>query len=390
MGEPAQARLHPAQDHRDPGEQPLHFAGINDRGAVGAVPGLAAGGIHVVPPDFLVGGIIGDHRIEVAGSDAEKEARRPQPQEIVVFFPIGLRDDADRKPVRFEITADEGRAETGVVDIGVAGNENDIKWFGALGGRQKLRHLIEEELRLDLGNFFLRRLFARFDQPGGLIEVEMPDIFRDLRLDQDVGFPARALGDRPDHDVVSAAQDLEAVVRLFFSFSAGDDVDRDHEVGAHFFDGRDRQVIDRRAVDQQVVFVIGGHVKPGKRARHGDRLGDPPFGDHHFFARKDIGADHRQRDLKRRKIDVPDLRNDEAGDLFAGERPVFAERDLHETEPADPERFERFRADPGGQQGAGERAGTDPGDIIDRDVVFFEDLDDADVRQAARGAARQR
>jgi hypothetical protein len=40
--------------------------------------------------------------------------------------PVGLADDADAKTLRFEQTPDQRHAEARVVDVGVAGDEDDV------------------------------------------------------------------------------------------------------------------------------------------------------------------------------------------------------------------------------------------------------------------------
>ncbi|MGY4433055.1 hypothetical protein ACVWWO_005532 [Bradyrhizobium sp. F1.13.1] len=41
-------------------------------------------------------------------------------------MPVRLRDDADAKALRLQQPADDGHAEAGVVDIGIAGHQHDV------------------------------------------------------------------------------------------------------------------------------------------------------------------------------------------------------------------------------------------------------------------------
>jgi len=41
-------------------------------------------------------------------------------------LPVGLGDDADPKALVFEHAANDGHAEAGVVDVGVAGHQDDV------------------------------------------------------------------------------------------------------------------------------------------------------------------------------------------------------------------------------------------------------------------------
>jgi hypothetical protein len=99
---------------------------VGEGGAVGAQADLAAGGVGVVVADLLVGGVVINERIHVAGADGEEEA---WPAELPPRFaraPIGLAEDRDAKPRRLEHPAQDRHREAGVVDVGVAGDEDDV------------------------------------------------------------------------------------------------------------------------------------------------------------------------------------------------------------------------------------------------------------------------
>jgi hypothetical protein len=65
-------------------------------------------------------------RVDAAGGDAPKEARAAHRTERLDTAPVGLGQDGNAKAVVGEPTSDEGHAEGRVIDIGVAGNEDDI------------------------------------------------------------------------------------------------------------------------------------------------------------------------------------------------------------------------------------------------------------------------
>jgi hypothetical protein len=82
VGDAAQGRLDAADHQRHVGEG---FAGalrIDDHGAVGAAVGRGAGRVGVVGADLAVRGVAVDHRIHVAGGDAEEQLGPAQALEV--------------------------------------------------------------------------------------------------------------------------------------------------------------------------------------------------------------------------------------------------------------------------------------------------------------------
>ncbi len=122
----AQAGLDAADDHRHVAPGLLAALRVDQRRAVGAAAAGAAGRVGVVAADLAVGGVAVDHRIHVAGGDAEEQVRLAQRLEGLGRLPVGLRDDADAEALRLEHAADHGHAEAGVVDVGVAGDDDDV------------------------------------------------------------------------------------------------------------------------------------------------------------------------------------------------------------------------------------------------------------------------
>src|SRR6185369_1069662 len=73
------------------------------------------------------------HRVEVAGGDAEEEAGAAEAAEVVGGAPVGLRDQADAQAAALEEAGDEDGAEGGVVDVGVAADDDDVELGPAAG-----------------------------------------------------------------------------------------------------------------------------------------------------------------------------------------------------------------------------------------------------------------
>ena len=88
--------------------------------------GHAARGVGVVGADFLVGGVAVDHRVHVAGRDAEEQVRLAELHEVVFGLPVGLGNDPDAKPLGFQEPADDRHAKGRMVDVGITGDDDDV------------------------------------------------------------------------------------------------------------------------------------------------------------------------------------------------------------------------------------------------------------------------
>ena len=67
-----------------------------------------------------------DHRVHVAGADGEEEPRPAESPPVVSGPPVRLGYDADPEAGRFEHPAEDRHGEARVVDVGVAGHEDDV------------------------------------------------------------------------------------------------------------------------------------------------------------------------------------------------------------------------------------------------------------------------
>ena len=145
VGEPPQGGFDAADDDGGVGKELFEDAGVNQGGHVRAGSRPAVGGVGVIRTAPAGGGVMIDHGVHDACRNAEKEARASQFLEVPeVILPIGLGDDGDPQALGFEYPADDRRPEGGVVDVGVACEEDDVKGVPAPflylfgGGRQPL------------------------------------------------------------------------------------------------------------------------------------------------------------------------------------------------------------------------------------------------------------
>ncbi|CCK00591.1 hypothetical protein BN130_3373 [Cronobacter malonaticus 507] len=122
----AQARLNTAQNHRHVAPGLFTALGIDQGCAIRAFPGFVIRRVGVVMAQFAIRCVAVDHRIHVPGGDAEKQVRSAKAHKVVFAAPVRLRDDPDAKALRLQHTAANRHAEARVIDVGVAGDENNI------------------------------------------------------------------------------------------------------------------------------------------------------------------------------------------------------------------------------------------------------------------------
>ncbi len=118
---------------------------VDDDASIGTFAAETARRVGIVAAHAAIRGVAIHHRIHVSAGDAEKQARRAECRKVVSAAPIRLRDDADFEPLCLEHPADDGHAETGVIDVGIPGDDDDValippqrRHFRARG-RQKTR-----------------------------------------------------------------------------------------------------------------------------------------------------------------------------------------------------------------------------------------------------------
>jgi hypothetical protein len=107
---------------------------VDDDAAVRALAPAAARCVSIVAAHPPIGGVAIDHRIHVAAGDAEEQARRTQLLEILGAMPIRLRDDADFEALSLQDPADDRHAEARMIDVGIAGHDDDVALLPAQRG----------------------------------------------------------------------------------------------------------------------------------------------------------------------------------------------------------------------------------------------------------------
>ena len=140
MGDAAQRRLDAAEHDRRVGEGLAAALGVDDDGAIRPFAALAVRRVGIIVAQASVRGVAVDHRIHIAGGDAEKQiglAQRPKGRGVP---PVGLGDDADAKTLRLEQAADDRHAEARMIDIGVAGDEDHVAGIPAERLHLRARH----------------------------------------------------------------------------------------------------------------------------------------------------------------------------------------------------------------------------------------------------------
>ncbi len=126
MGQSAQRCLDAAGNHRNAGKCLAGALTIRKRGPVGAQADAAAGRVCIVVPDFFVGGVMVDERIHIPGADREEQ---PGLAELPPWFarsPVGLAEHGHAEAGLLEHAVQNRHRETRMVDISVAGDEDDV------------------------------------------------------------------------------------------------------------------------------------------------------------------------------------------------------------------------------------------------------------------------
>lgn len=88
----------------------------------------AARAVNVVLPLVPSGGVVGQHRVEVARRDADKELRGAHFLDGLDLRPVRLRDDAHAQALCFQHAPNHRRAEGGMIHVGVARDEQHVEF----------------------------------------------------------------------------------------------------------------------------------------------------------------------------------------------------------------------------------------------------------------------
>ena len=122
----AQARFDATDDHRYVAPGFLAALRVDEGRAVGPGATQATGRVGVVAAYLSIRRVAVDHRIHVAGGDAEEQLRFAHGHVRLYALPIGLRDDADTKALRLQHASDHRHAKARVVDVSVTGDDDDV------------------------------------------------------------------------------------------------------------------------------------------------------------------------------------------------------------------------------------------------------------------------
>ena len=134
MGDAPQRGLDAADDDGHAGERLPAEVAVDERGAVGPEAGVAAGGVLVLAAHLLLGGELVEHRVEVARRDAHHQPRRAHAEQVGRVAPARLGDHPDPEAAALEEAADDRAAEGGVIDVGVAVDDEHVELVPASRG----------------------------------------------------------------------------------------------------------------------------------------------------------------------------------------------------------------------------------------------------------------
>jgi len=133
MGDTAQRGLDTADHQRHIGIGFTTALRIDQHRTIRTFAALGIRCIGIIRANLAVSRIAVDHGIHIAGRDTEIQIGLAQRLERLGRLPIRLRYDTDTKALRFQQTPDQGHAKTRVIDIGVAGHQNDVATAPAQG-----------------------------------------------------------------------------------------------------------------------------------------------------------------------------------------------------------------------------------------------------------------
>ena len=131
MREPPEARLNAADDDGHIGIELAQAIAVDDRRALRPVAGAAARRIRILMADFLGRRELVEQRIHIARGNKEPQPRLSQAVEVLGGMPVWLGNDTNLIPMFLEETADDGRTEARVIDIGIPRDEDKVKLLPA-------------------------------------------------------------------------------------------------------------------------------------------------------------------------------------------------------------------------------------------------------------------
>ena len=132
MGESAHGGLDTADDDRYIGIELLEDPAVGDGAVIGSHTGFTVRCIGIVGTTSLGGGVMVDHRVHRTGRDGKIEFGTTELLEIPeVAMPIGLGHYGDAVSGCFECPTDDGCCKRGMIDIRIAGEEDNVHFIPA-------------------------------------------------------------------------------------------------------------------------------------------------------------------------------------------------------------------------------------------------------------------
>ena len=128
VGKAAKGGFDATDDDGHVGVELLENACIDDGGHLGPQVVASVGRIGILAAQTAGCGVFVDHRVHGSRRDSEKESGASQLLEVaVVAVPVGLRHDGHAQSLAFEQTTDDGCGKRGVIDVGIATEQDDVE-----------------------------------------------------------------------------------------------------------------------------------------------------------------------------------------------------------------------------------------------------------------------
>ena len=126
VSQPPQRCLDPPGDDRHPGKGLAGTLTIRHRRPVGTQADPPARTVRIVIAHLLVGRVVVDHAVHVAGTDAEEQPRPAELSPGLCTVPVRLAENRDPEAGRLEHPAQDAHRERRMIDVRVARHEDDV------------------------------------------------------------------------------------------------------------------------------------------------------------------------------------------------------------------------------------------------------------------------
>ena len=127
MCQTAQRSFNAPEDDRNIGKQLLDNLCIDDCRVFGAQVVATVGTVSVLGAKTASSGVFVHHGIHAPRGNAEPQAWTTEFLEIAeIAVPVGLRNDDHAQAFGFQYATDDSHAERGMIDVGIAREQDDI------------------------------------------------------------------------------------------------------------------------------------------------------------------------------------------------------------------------------------------------------------------------